>query len=146
MKYKRILIVILAIAVAFGALALFDFVRSETFKIEVVSVSPEKPVADVRQQVEIKLRVTHGGNSVAGHSLFAISKGGGTFKGNRSETDEEGIATFTYVPYTATSLQPAKPITISVIDESNPVFLEINTKFEFVIDLQPKPKSAGGKL
>lgn len=138
MKLKKTLIVVLAIVLVFGAFAVFDTVRASTFHIEVVSVSPEKPVADVRQQVEIKLRVTHGGKAVEGHSLYAVVSGGGNFKGNRSETDADGIATLTYVPYSETNLRPAGPVTISVIDESNSIFLEINTKLEFVIELQPK--------
>ena len=138
MKLKRTLIILLVIVFAVGMMAVFDTVRAKTFEIKVVSVSPEKPVADVRQQVEIKLRVTHGGKNVEGHSLYAVSKGGGSFKGNRSETDEEGIATFIYIPYTETMLMPAKPVTISVIDESNSVFLEINSKLDFVIELQSK--------
>ena len=143
MKLKRTLIAVLAIVLVFGAFALFDTVRAQTYTIEVVSLTPEKPVADVRQQVQIKLRVTKKGKGVEGHSL---SKNGGTFKGNRAETDEEGVASFIYIPFSATSLQPARPVTISVIDESNSVFLEINTRFEFVIDLQPKPKTTGGAL
>lgn len=146
MKLKRTLIAVLAIVLVFGAFALFDTVRAQTYTIEVVSLTPEKPVADVRQQVQIKLRVTKKGKGVEGHSLFAISKNGGTFKGNRAETDEEGVASFIYIPFSATSLQPARPVTISVIDESNSVFLEINTRFEFVIDLQLKPKTTGGAL
>ena len=146
MKLKSTLIAVLAIVLVFGAFALFDTVRAQTYTIEVVSLTPEKPVADVRQQVQIKLRVTKKGKGVEGHSLFAISKNGGTFKGNRAETDEEGVAPFIYIPFSATSLQPARPVTISVIDESNSVFLEINTRFEFVIDLQPKPKTTGGAL
>ena len=146
MKLKRTLIAVLAIVLVFGAFALFDTVRAQTYTIEVVSLTPEKPVADVRQQVQIKLRVTKKGKGVEGHSLFAISKNGGTFKGNRAETDEECVASFIYIPFSATSLQPARPVTISVIDESNSVFLEINTRFEFVIDLQPKPKTTGGAL
>ena len=93
MKLKRTLIAVLAIVLVFGAFALFDTVRAQTYTIEVVSLTPEKPVADVRQQVQIKLRVTKKGKGVEGHSLFAISKNGGTFKGNRAETDEEGAKT-----------------------------------------------------
>lgn len=138
MKLKKTLIIVLAIVMLFGAFAVFDTVRASTFNIEVVSVSPEKPVADVRQQVEIKLRVTHGGNPVEGHSLYAVVSGGGNFKGNRSKTDAAGIAVLIYVPYTETMLRPARPVKISVIDESNSIFLEINSTLEFEINLQPK--------
>ncbi len=144
MKLKRTLIAVLAIVVVFCALLTFDTIRAKTFHIEIVSITPEKPIADVREPVEIKLRVTHDGKGVEGHLLFAVSKGGGTFKGNRSETDADGIVVFTYVPYTETMLQPAKPVTISVIDESNSIFLEVNARFEFQIDLQSKPKATGG--
>ena len=74
MKLKRTLIAVLAIVLVFGAFALFDTVRAQTYTIEVVSLTPKKPVADVRQQVQIKLRVTKKGKGVEGHSLFDLEK------------------------------------------------------------------------
>ena len=103
MKLKRTLIAVLAIVVVFCALLTFDTIRAKTFHIQIVSITPEKPIADVREPVEIKLRVTHDGKGVEGHLLFAVSKGGGTFKGNRSETDADGIVlnagAFTHYSY-----------------------------------------------
>ncbi|MFQ7034656.1 MAG: hypothetical protein ACLRTQ_02660 [Candidatus Borkfalkia sp.] len=43
MKLKRTLIAVLAIVLVFGAFALFDTVRAQTYTIEVVSLTPENP-------------------------------------------------------------------------------------------------------
>lgn len=141
---KRTLTILLIVAVILGGLAAFDVMRAQTFDISVVSVSPEKPVADVRERVQIKILLSRHGKPVKGHSLFAIPKNGGALKGNRVETDENGLAMFVYCPYTETKLQPAKPVTIEVIDESNSVFFEINARLSFRIDLQPRQSKKSG--
>lgn len=140
MKYKRLLIITLSIALLFGGMYTFDYFRAKSFELIVEEINPEKPVADVRNQVTVKIKLTRKGQPVQGHTLFALPLNGGTMKGNRAVTDENGIAVFTYIPYTATTLQPARDVRVAVIDESNSIFIEVNAEMEFVIELQPKPK------
>lgn len=137
LKYKKLIITAVVIALLFSVYA-FESVRAASFKIEVVSISPEDPVADVKQHVTVTLRLSRNGEPVQGHTLYALALSGGTFRGNRAITDENGFAVYTYVPYTATRLMPAMPVEINVADESNSVIMEVNAKFTFYINLREK--------
>lgn len=137
-KYKKLIIILSTVLVLF-ALYGYDVIRASTYKIEVISISPEEPIADAREQVTVVLKLTKGGQPVEGHSLFTFALDGGQFRGNRMITDSEGTVTLTYIPYTAGRLLPARPVTVEVVNESNSVFFEVNTKLTFFINLKEKP-------
>jgi hypothetical protein len=133
---KIFVLLCLTLAICLGLA--FDYAWSYTYKIEVVSITPEQPVADSRQPVEIVVKLTHFGSPVEGHSLYLLPQNGGTMSANIVKTDADGIAVYTYYPYTETFLMKAQPINFYCHDENNSVIFEINTKTEFVIDLQSK--------
>lgn len=135
------LFVFICLAVLTCCGLLFDWGWSYTYKLEVVGVSPEKPVADSRQPVEIVVRLTHFGAPVEGHSLYLLPQNGGTMSANVLKTDAEGKAVYTYYPYTETFLMKAQPIDFYCHDEDNSIIFEINTKLKFTIDLQSKSAS-----
>jgi len=124
--------VVLAVALLVG----FDYYRSTTFKLEIVELSPQPAPADGQSPVTLKVRLTDGGGRpVEGHILFGLPRNGGLFSANRARTDVNGEAVYTYYPYKASKLQPAKRVKIDVIDESNSVFIEINTKVTAELEL-----------
>lgn len=124
-----------------GGIYGYDYVRSRSFHMEVVAVSPEKPVASTKERVTVTVKLTRRGQAVEGHTLYALALDGGTMRGNRIVTDGDGIAVFTYVPYTSSRLMPAMPVRIEVSDESNSVFFEVNAKLLLTVDLQEPERS-----
>jgi len=136
-KHKKLfacLIVAVVIAVCFGV----DLGISKTYKMEVVAMSEEVVYADNKRPVTIDVVLTQFDKPIANHNLYAVAVGGGRLKANRVRTDENGMASFVYVPYTANRFMPAEPITINIVDESNSIIFEVNAKYSFVIDLVDK--------
>ena len=136
--YLKLLSIVGVIVFLFLTAYTYDYIRMTGYEMGVYSISPEEPVADVKQPVEVKIKLTRDDKPVEGHTLFALAMDGGQMRGNRAITDKDGIATFTYIPYTENRLLPAKPLIIEVSDESNSVFIEVNAKFEFYINLKGK--------
>ena len=136
-KQKKLfvcLLIVAFIAVFFG----IDFCIAKTYKMEVQAMSEEIVYADNKKPVEIDIALTRFGKPVEKHNLYAVAEGGGRLKANRVRTDENGVASFVYVPYTSNRFMPAAPITIRIIDESNSIFFEVNAEYSFVIDLVEK--------
>lgn len=124
--------IVLAVVLLVG----FDYYRSTTFKLEVVELSPQPAPADGKSPVTLKVRLTNAdGHPVQDHILFGLSRNGGLFSANRARTDANGEAVYTYYPYKASTLQPAKQVKIDIFDESNSVFIEINTKVTAELEL-----------
>lgn len=135
LKQNILFTVILCIAAILGAMYLFDYRRAESYDIEVLEITPERPVADGQTPVEITVKLTKRGKEIEGHSLYMVPKNGGNVEYNRCLTDENGEAKFIYYPYKATVLMPAKTVEIRVYDESNSIFVVVNTCYDFPIEL-----------
>jgi hypothetical protein len=117
-----------------GVLALFDFGRSKLFTISLVEVNPDPILADGNTMVTVTTRLTtRGGEPVQGHDLFILSLDGGLFTTYRSRTDAAGIASFEYFPYQVSNTYPLHDIRFEIRDESNSIFLEINTNEIFTV-------------
>jgi hypothetical protein len=117
-----------------GVLLLFDFGRSKLFAIGLVGVNPDPILADGNTRVTVTARLTtRGGKPVQGHDLFILSLDGGLFTTYRSRTDAAGIASFEYFPYQTSTTYPLHDIRFEIRDESNSVFLEVNTKEIFTV-------------
>lgn len=135
---------IAAIVVAIVALlAGYDAYRATQYRIALLSMDPQQAPADGQSPVALRFKVTDaGGRPMKGHSLYALPRGGGILSASRVVTDEAGEATYTYYPYKASELQPAKDVQIKVIDESNSVFIEINAKTTVTVPLVQPERSA----
>lgn len=136
LKRNKIFSALIIIAVLFMCMYCFDAVRAKTFEIEVISISPEMPVADGETPVEIKVRLTRSGKPVEGHYMFMIPLNGGTMQKNREKTDEDGYASYVYYPYRSSVLMPAQTVTLRVYDESNSIFVIVNAALDFDIELK----------
>jgi hypothetical protein len=137
-KLKKKHTVFLLVLLCLVALFLIDFGISKTYKFELVECSEEVVYADNSRPVTFTVSVKQGKSPADGHSLYAVVKGGGKLQANRVKTDENGIARFTYYPYTSNIFIPAQPVRIEIIDESNSIFFEVNASFAIDIDLQEK--------
>lgn len=130
-KKFRTLFIVLGILVFCGALWLVDLGVSKLYRIEVVSI-PEQTVAG--NQAVFTVRVTDlQGRPKEGHLLAAVTYGTGSFLAYRVETDEEGLATFTYYTLPESRYNPAMDIDIQIRDESNSVFFEVNTLLDLTL-------------
>ena len=134
---KKLLITGVVIALI-AVLFLVDFAISRTYSFQLESVTPEVVYADNKQPVTIEIRLTRFGESVEGHSLYAVAVGGGSLKANRVLTDENGMVTLIYYPYTSNRFMPAQPVNIEIIDESNSFIFEVNAEFSGTLDLKDK--------
>lgn len=140
-KIKAVLFIVILLALA----TCFDMVRAKMFHIEVVSVEPFPVIADGKTPAQIEVLLTGADSApVAGHSLFIYSLNGGAFKANRIITDENGTASFLYYPYKAGNLNTLHDVVIRVIDESNSVFIEVNSETEFTLELAEPQKEETG--
>lgn len=118
----------------------FDYLRSKTFHIEIVSISPDSPVADGETPVTIEVLITKNGKPIEGHNLYMFPVNGGTMKQNRVKTDSNGCAIFTYYPYRSTVLMPAKTINMRCYDEDNSIFVVVNAVTDFDINLRERER------
>ena len=62
------------------------------------------------------------------------------FHSQREVTDGKGAVSFIYYPYKASGITELRDVCLSFSDESNSVFIEINTKAEFLLELK-KPET-----
>ena len=148
MKILKKLIIVVAIIALCGVGALIDYFIAQTYEFEFVSVErvSEAPVydengqevpidtgiADGSTRVKIVVKLTQNGNPVSGHTLY--------IKTNRNVlgrmvTDENGNVVIEYRCYKATGSKPVTPITLSVRDEDNSVFVFVPATGEYVLKM-----------
>ena len=137
---KKKILSFLAVLLVLTALFLTDFAISETYRFSLVAQSEEIVYADNSRPVTFTVSVKRGDDPAKEHSLYAVVDGGGRLMANRVKTDENGIAEFTYYPYTANAFIPVQSVRIEIIDESNSLFFEVNAKYTIYVDLQEKPR------
>ena len=135
------LLVVAVIAVATLLAYWYDYERAQEYSIELCYISDETPIASNKERVTFTVRVTDGdGNPCANHEIEArCSKGMMVVMLTR--TDKDGFATFVYAPYTDNGKphNKAGKVTFELLDLSNSVLIEVNTKAYFSIVLD-KPE------
>jgi hypothetical protein len=117
----------------FGSMFLFDLARSRLFSIELVKVDPFPIPADGFTPVELTARLSRRGSPVSDHDLYIVSLDGGNFVAYRISTNQNGEATFVYYPYRVTNNTALRDVRFVIRDESNSVFLEVNTESVFTV-------------
>lgn len=136
--------VILTIVVLLLAGTVFDYFRSKTVSIEVVSISPETVVADSSIPVDITLRVTKRGKLAVGDDIAALVEGKGSMSANKSRVDENGLVTFRYYPYNyLEGINEAGTVTLVFRDISDSVFIGIPKRIRVDLDVE-EPENLGG--
>ncbi len=128
---KAIVVGILVLILA--GMWIFDAIRAQTFRLEMVECTPEIAIADGKTKVEITYRLTRWGKPVEGHNIFVYCDGNGRFFSYREQTDADGKVTFLLYPGRATIYSPAEDIPVYASDESNSVFIMVKAKNEFVL-------------
>lgn len=120
------------LAALFGVLYLFDFLWAQSYKIELVSRTPEIAIADL-EDVTFTVRLTRGGKPVAGHNLVVIAQRANKFKSYRETTDENGEAEFVYYTTKFSIAEKGDSVTtnITVQDEDNSIFIAVSAKLVF---------------
>jgi len=140
---KKGIIFLLSVAAVIGALTLFDYVRSRSISIEVYEITPQTVVADPHEPVLIKLRVTKNGKSVNNHDITCLVMGGGNVKADRVETDANGIAEFTYYPYSfIPKINEESTVKLLFKDVSDSVFIAVQKEKYIGINVK-KPENSG---
>jgi hypothetical protein len=142
-------LIIIGLSILFiGAMFLFDMVRSKTFHLEVVEMTPNPAVADGQTPVNVKVKlVDRIGKPVKGHSIFALAHTGGMFHSLREITDENGVTEFLYYPYKASGVTKLQDAVLSFTDETNSVFIEIGTTTKVSLELtKPEEQTVSDEL
>lgn len=141
---KKLLAIGIVVAILL-ALTGYDYFRAQDTDIELVSVSPEKIVADPNQPVLITLRVTVHGKPAVGHTVSALVKGQGNLSGDKVKVGEDGTVTFKYYPYTYISgIFEESDITIEFRNISDSVFVAVQKKTTITLHVGKPDGSSGG--
>ena len=137
-------LVLLAIVLLLLAGTVFDYCRSQTVSIELVSISPETVLADSSIPVDITLRVSKRGQLAVGDDIAALVEGKGSMSGNKARVDENGLVTFRYYPYTyLEGVNEPGTVTLVFRNVSDSVFIGIPKRIRVELDVE-KPESLGG--
>mgnify|MGYP000365159727 CR=1 FL=1 len=121
--------VIIVLVVLIGFFSVFDWIRSTTFTLKIVSVTPEPVVATSDASCELVVQLTdQSGKPVAGHEIYSyVISGGGSFSKPRNTTDENGMILLKFKPQPHDEFRPATNVKMKIYDESNSVFIMIPT-------------------
>ena len=148
MKILKKLIILVAIIALCGVGASIDYFIAQTYQFEFVNVErlSEEPaydengqeipldtgIADGSTKVRIVVKLTQNGKPVSGHTLY--------IKTNRNVlgrmvTDENGDVVIDYRCYKASGSKAVSPITLTVRDEDNSVFVFVPATGEYVLKM-----------
>lgn len=139
-KYFICLFLALIIFVFF----LIDLFISGTYAFD-VTVNPSPALADGKTPVTIEVALTRFGEPVKEHELTAIVDGG-SFKSGRVITDENGKATFVYIPYLSSAYQKAETVYAVISDDSNSILVSVPARKKVEIKLYDGETQSGGSL
>ena len=149
------LIVIGALIAVFALGALVDFLISLTYDIEFISIRRQGDpvytddgslleedigVADGETYVEFVVRVTQGGAPRKNHTLYIKTHRNVV---GRVVTDEDGYARFDYRCYRAGTTAKAEPVTVTVRDENNSLFIFVPAERSYDLEMY-KPSQSDG--
>ena len=137
---KKLIITGILVAI-FLSFYVVDCIVAASYSIKVSDVNPSPSPADAKTPVSITVQLTKGNEPIEGHVLYALTKGGGSFKSVRLKTNKDGEAVFTYYPYLASQYLPAGKVEIEIRDESNSLLVSVPAKMEFNIELIDPPAS-----
>jgi len=133
------------VAAVILALTAYDYLRAQDTNIEVVSISPEKIVADPNKPVLITLRVTTHGELAVGDTVSALVKGQGNLSGDKVKVKEDGTVTFKYYPYTYISgVFEESDVVIEFRNISDSVFVAVQKKQAITFHVAKPEGSSGG--
>lgn len=140
---KKNLIILLLFICLIGGMTLFDFIRSRSIDIAVVSVQPEKVVADPSVPVHVTVRVTKNGRPVTGHKISALVVGAGNLKADRKIADKDGVVTFDYFPYRyQAGVYEEMKVKLVICDISDSILVAVQKDKTIVLDVK-KPDNIG---
>lgn len=128
---------IIIIALIIGLFYLFDWIRSTTYTLKIVSVTPNPVVATSDASCEMVVQLTDSkGNPVEGHEIFCyVIKGGGSFSKPRNTTDKNGQIVLNFKPQPHDEFRPATNVKIKIYDESNSIFIMVPTTIYYELNV-----------
>jgi hypothetical protein len=129
---KKKLLIIGMICLILFMLTGVDYLISKNYEFKIISVTPERGVADGNTSVEFTIQLSHKGKLIEGHNIYAI-----TDKGRiaRKKTDENGIVIFNYRCYLASTYNALEDINITFYDEDNSIFIYVPSKYVYTLGM-----------
>lgn len=122
-----------------------DYVISMGYTIHILDIDPEVGIADGQTTTTIQVQLTRtDGTPVEGHDLNILSINGGTWVAYKQRTDADGMATFVWYPYLATSIRPAGTVTMRVRDQSTSIFIAVPPAQLFSFEVVAPDDDDGG--
>ena len=130
---------IIVLVAVIGCCSVFDWIRSMTFTLEIVSVTPGTVVATSDASCELVVRLTVcNGDLVQGHEICGwIISGGGSFSKPRNTTDSNGTIVLNFKPQPHDIFRPATNVKMKIYDESNSIFIMIPTTIYYELNVVP---------
>lgn len=126
-----------------------DFIKVERLGDEKVTdsegneLAPDIGVADGTTYVRFVIKLTRGGVPVQGHVLYVKTNRNIL---ERKATDENGEIVVDYRCYKASSTEIAAPVTLTVKDENNSVFVAVPATNNYVLKMVKPHKSSGSGM
>ncbi len=157
--FLKKLAVIVGIIAVIACGAGIDAIIASTYKIEFTEVKrlgdetvigadgkevPEEyGIADGTTYVRFVIKLTRHGNPVPGHVLYVKTNRNIL---ERTATDENGIITVDYRCYKAATAEAAAPVTLTVKDENNSVFVTVPATGEYVLQMVKPVNNTGSGM
>ncbi len=135
-KKLKILSIVLAV---FALMLCVDFIISKLYSYEIVSVTPERGIADGNTTVTLVVRLMRGGKAVEGHNIYIITD---RSRIGRRTTDADGLITVTYTCYYAASANSVADVDIKFYDEDNSLLIYVPAQFMYTLPMD-SPGSGG---
>lgn len=139
LKLKLKYIIALSLIAFFSIGFIFDCIWAKTYDIDIAYISNETPYADSKERVTIKVQVTHFNKPCKNHEIYALPSAG-SMVAYTTKTDNDGYATLTYTPYTATAFVKLEDVEIVIRDQSNSIIWEVNARTSITLKMVKKPK------
>ncbi|MBQ9710423.1 MAG: hypothetical protein IJV67_07365 [Clostridia bacterium] len=161
MKLLKKLIIIIAIIAVCGVGALIDYFISLSYDINFVSVERlsetddvvldengnEIPadwgIADGQTKVRFVIQLTRNGKPIADHTLYVKTNRNVL---ERTTTDKNGMIVIDYRCYRANGSGAPAPITLTVRDEDNSVFVFVPRTASYVLNMARVKTSEGSGM
>ena len=142
---KKKWIVLGCILLVIGLCAGVDYIRYRQVDVTIERLDTAGAERQEGEPVLITVRAAyHSGEPVVGHNLFALSLSGGSFKGCRLMTGEDGTAQFAFYPGSAYFTGGEREISLQFRDESNSWFIEMYPSVKLDFTLQDAAADEGG--
>ena len=143
MKNITKVVIIFAIILSLSVLLGVDYLLCQRYTFEIVSVSPERGVADGNTLVTMVLKVKKGGKPAEGHKISVLSQRGSI---DTFISDKNGEIKVEYRCYLANDFIKTRDLEFLFTNESSSVFVYYPAAYLFTLGMDPPDETGYGGM